>query len=378
MTSQQPRTQDGHPVPRVALRCRRCQTRVARRLPCEPGTVFSWSDNPHLQVQKAIDHRPLLLVDSSKEEHVLEFASVDLRDDECFRAWRSRFFFDLMGSRDLPQRCLTDEAPLGAALQFRWRENLHLVRDDFAYLMDASGDAAWDIKTLTIVDTSGTAHSLAFGTGTDSGCRVEKWRTQTINNTIKSFRRVFGTPPPAGVLQDEVFESTVDSYVRGSHAGRFLSLDEHLENIQRLVVPKLASSGLRPEISGPNFPDFFRGAVARSPRLQTLMRRLPWARRIDRPFSRDARTGFLRRLVAEYVATCEHGKNFAHHAYNIWRLYGDAFLDHTLPRFRRRLLADAEASKPLARFLRPQDQRYRYGDTGKRQEPAPDTAPMAV
>lgn len=131
-------------------------------------------------------------------------------------------------------------------------------------------------------------------------------------------------------------------------------------------MPRLPGSGLRPELSGPNFPDFFRGAISRSPELQMMLRRLPWAGRVDRPFSRDAKTKYLRRLVEKYVATCEDGKNFAYHVYRMWRLYCDALLDYTLPRFRRRLLADAEASRPLARFLSPRDRQYRYGDTGSK------------
>lgn len=212
MAQAQPRTDKGHLAPHVLLQvcedespreedeltgpqCRRCQAESPSRHPCRPGTIFSWAENPHLQVQKAVDHEPLLLIDTDKNHHVLDFDDVSLRDGNCFRAWRSRFLFILMGPRDLPQRLVTQEAPTGprpAPLQFRWRDNLHLVRDDFAYLMCAPGDTSWDIKVLTMIDTTGVAHTLAFGTGTDTGCRVEKWRTQTINNTIKSFRRVFG------------------------------------------------------------------------------------------------------------------------------------------------------------------------------------------
>lgn len=153
-----------------------------------------------MQLQKPINQEPFTLYDDEGGQHFLKFTKVDLRNSECLRVWRTQFLASLMGARDLPQRCIHHESLASDALHFAWRDNLHLLRDDFRYLIASPGNPAWDIKTLTLIDITGAAHTLSFGKSAVLHTRVEKWRTQTINNTIKSFQRVFGryisTPQP--------------------------------------------------------------------------------------------------------------------------------------------------------------------------------------
>lgn len=132
-----------------------------------------------------------------------------------------------------------------------------------------------------------------------------------------------------------------------------------------LALPELTSAGMRLEMNGPNFPDYLRSAITRSDTLQKLIAPLRWEGRVRQTNSRTSKVVFLRRLVADYSAACDKSKNLATHVYNLWKLYENAFFDHTLPSFRKRLLRDHSIVQLLKPFSRPQDMRYRYGDLAK-------------
>lgn len=150
-----------------------------------------------MELRKPINEEPFVLIDENGQQHHIEFVTTDFPNLNCVRIWRAQFLTDLMGRRDLPQRCLYQAVADGTQapaplLQFRWRDNLHLIRDDLAYLMEAPNDPAWDMKVLEFFDTTGARHVLSYGTSTIIRQRLEKWRTKTINDTIKSFSKVFG------------------------------------------------------------------------------------------------------------------------------------------------------------------------------------------
>lgn len=157
------------------------------------------------------------------------------------------------------------------------------------------------------------------------------------------------------------------SYIN-DHGQEELPLEDHFKRIQTRLLPELGEFNVGLEISGPNFPDFFRNAIARSDDLQWLMRRLRWEGRVDRKFNRKTKATFRRELVVDYVRSCDGSKNMATHYYNLWKLYQNAVLDCSLPMFRRRLLVDPNIMERLEPFSRPKDMRYRYGDLAKANE----------
>lgn len=147
-----------------------------------------------MQVAKPVNHDPFTLVDDQGGHHTLEYTRVDVQNDTCFLSWRTQYFACLMGNRERPERWIFGDSLVTSdtRIQFAWHDNLHLLRDDFHYVMESPDDPDWDIKTLALVDITGATRKLSFGNCAILGKRIEIWRATTIDNTIKGFQRVFG------------------------------------------------------------------------------------------------------------------------------------------------------------------------------------------
>lgn len=168
--------------------------------------------------------------------------------------------------------------------------------------------------------------------------------------------------------QDQIFISSLRDYLARSSAGAYsFTLDHHLEQLQAIVLPRIPMGGLRLELSGVNFPDYFRSRIARSAELQRLMSYLRWEGRVY-VNSSVAKGRFFRRILEDYFTSpsFQQGRNLTTHIYHLWKLYGNGVLAHTLSAFRRKLLSDRRATELLSPFYQPENQRYRYGDVGQR------------
>ncbi|KAK1526070.1 uncharacterized protein CCOS01_08488 [Colletotrichum costaricense] len=281
-----------------------------------------------------------------------------------FRKWRSSYLKSLLGRRPLPERAVTPAPPLSIhndvdRPQFAWEDNLHLVRDDFSYLMRAPSRHNWDTKVLDLIDTRGRHHTLSYGLGAVEGCRVEKWRTQTIDNVLRSFRVVFGMTSGLANSSARLLEQIVRTF---DTSAAIVPLRRLVDQVQAVVCARTASS-LRLEVAGPNFFNFFLTAVTKDPSLREHFLRLNWTERVDKPFSRQSRLELLHALVRSHVENYQgQDLSLPGHLYSIWIRYCNFLLDTPFPDFRKKIIAHEKTWKLLEQFAEPANSAYRWGD----------------